>query len=122
MSDKHYRDILQRTSESTGLDKEFLDIICKCFLYEVADELVQRTIELPYLGDISLRNKKFEPNKFIKTLKNQDGVYANKFKRRHAETFKGRNKQCDGSIGSSERSGVDGGIPTSNEDNNSDKL
>lgn len=96
MSDKHYKDILQRTSESTGLDKDFLDTICKCFLYEVAEELVQRTIELPYIGDISLRNKKLEPNKFLKTLKNQGGSYAYKFKRKHAEIVKRSNKQRSG--------------------------
>jgi hypothetical protein len=106
MSIKHYNDILTRTCEDTGLDRDVVDIICKCFLYEVAEELVQRTIELPYIGDLSLKNKKLDPNKFLKDLKNQKGSYAIKFKTRHATLTKRSNKKRTGSVDSSAGSGA----------------
>jgi hypothetical protein len=76
---KHYNSILSRVQCDTNLDRGTLDIILKCFLYELAEELVDRTIELPYIGDISLRNKKLEPNKFLRDLKKQGGSHCHKF-------------------------------------------
>lgn len=119
MSNKHYKDILNRTSDDTGIDLETLDIICKCFLYELAEEMVQRTVELPYIGDISLKNKKLDPNKFIKDLKNKGGSYAIKFRRKHAESLKRSREQRIGSSRTSSGSGVSDGISESSEDNDS---
>jgi hypothetical protein len=93
MSNKHYQDIVTRTCDDTGLSREFIDTICKCFLYELAEELVQRTVELPYIGDVSLRNKKLDPNKFLKDLKNKGGSDAIKFKRGHERVAKRSNRK-----------------------------
>lgn len=106
MSNKHYRDILSRTADDTGIDLETLDIICKCFLYELAEEMVQRTVEIPYIGDISLKNKKLDPNKFLKDLKSKGGSYAIKFRQQHADALKRSREQRKGSGGSSSGSGI----------------
>lgn len=76
---KHYNDILNRVHLSTGVDKEILDTICKVFLYETSEEMVDKTIDLPYIGDISLRNKKLDPCKHLISLKKNGGSYCFKF-------------------------------------------
>lgn len=83
MSSKNYKNILARVQSDTGLDRDVLDVICKAFLYEMAEEMIDKTIDLPYIGDLSLRNKKLEPNKFLKDLKKQGGSYAIKFRRKY---------------------------------------
>jgi len=102
MSDKHFSDIVSRVVGDTGIDSEVIETICRCFLYELAEEMIQRTVELPYIGDLSYRNKKIDSKPFMKDLKNKGGSYAIKFRRKHADTIKRSTRACKGSSNSSE--------------------
>lgn len=77
MNPKFLKDITNRTIADTGLDRQVIENVIQCFLLELSHELAtNNTIELPYIGDISLRNKKIEPNAFLKNLKNRGGFFA----------------------------------------------
>ena len=102
MSEKHFSDIVSRVTGDTGLDSEVVDTVCRCFLYELAEEMIQRTVELPYIGDLSYRNKKIDCKPFMKDLKNKGGSYAIKFRRKHAEIIKRSTRTRKGSGDSSE--------------------
>ena len=122
MSNRHYLDILSRTADDTGISRDVLDTICKCFLYELAEELAQRTVELPYIGDISLRNKKYDPNKFVKDLKNRGGSHAYRFRLNHAELIKGSNRSSTRDSNSSGGQTAGGRVSQNEEDNISVSL
>lgn len=77
MSDKFLKNITNRTIADTGLDREVIENVIKCFLLELSHELaVNNTIELPYIGDLSVRNKKLDPNNFLKNLRTKGGFHA----------------------------------------------
>jgi hypothetical protein len=89
MHNRHYKDILQRVALDTGVDSETADIFCKCFLYELCDELsIRSAVELPYVGDLSARNKTLTPSSVLKALMKKGGSNAIKFNKTNADTSK----------------------------------
>ncbi len=113
----HYRDILKRTTLDTEVTSEVADVIIKCFLYELAESLAaMHTVELPYVGDISLRTKSYDPNRIVTGLKKSGGSHVSKFRARRKdvitryteERFRGRKGESG--------SPVDSGVPENRED------
>lgn len=87
MSDKFLKKITNRTIADTGLDRVVVENLVKCFLLELSHELAtNNTIELPYIGDLSVKNKKLDPNNFLNNLKKKGGFYASNIITPNAKT------------------------------------
>lgn len=102
-----YNRILNRTIADTGVDREVLETIIRCFLIETSHELaVNSTIELPFIGDIS--QKTINKNKFLKDLIKQGGLHASNIYTTYENSSNRNSKRIVEDRDGSKRSGTDG--------------
>ena len=81
IKEKWIRNIVSRVIADTGMERDLVENFTKCFLLELSHELaVSHTIHLPYIGDLSSKNKILNPNKFHSILRRKGGFFASKIK------------------------------------------
>lgn len=91
----NYKNIINRVIADTALDKDVVENIVDCMLLELAHEIAaNKTVELPYIGDIRVINNKILFNKFQKKLIEKGGFYAVNF-------ISGKERPIKGSSGTS---------------------
>jgi hypothetical protein len=103
--------ILTRVYGDTQVDKDILEVILDCFCYEMAEELAMAgEVDLPYVGEISLRTKRYITTGTVKKLVKNGGSYAIKFRRAHERSAKRSAKRRNASSSSSGGQTPGGGV------------